>query len=160
SGPADGRIGTCRSLRVGGCRKLPARRRAHQAGACAAGAEPAAVAAFPGRCPPPRSRKRLASSFGQRMTQLPPLPVRAPRLSQARRLAVYLISSGIWATGALWLLFHYFFVRETAFGPSPHPLEFWSRAAHGAFGFAALWLFGVLWGAHVIEGWRSLRRRW
>jgi hypothetical protein len=94
------------------------------------------------------------------MNSLETFPVRAPRLSRTWRLMVYLVGGGIWTTGALWLLFHYFFVRETAFGPSPHPLESWSRAAHGAFGFATLWLFGVLWSAHVVEGWRSLRRRW
>jgi hypothetical protein len=89
-----------------------------------------------------------------------PLPVRPPRLSPARRSAVYTIGTGIWVTGAAWVLLHYFLVREGPFGPSPHPLEFWSRAAHGAFAFGALWLFGLLWGAHVLEGWRSLRRRW
>jgi len=77
-----------------------------------------------------------------------------------RRFALYIIAAGLWLTGTAWLLFHYFLMRETPFGPNPHPLEFWSRAAHGAFGFASLWLFGTLWAAHVFEGWRSLRRRW
>jgi hypothetical protein len=90
----------------------------------------------------------------------PALPVRPPRLSVRRRFALYIIAAGLWLTGTAWLLFHYFLMRETPFGPNPHPLEFWSRAAHGAFGFASLWLFGTLWAAHVFEGWRSLRRRW
>ena len=50
--------------------------------------------------------------------------------------------------------------RRDEFGPLPHPLEFWSIAAHGAFGFASLWLFGLLWSVHIPAGWRSLRRRW
>ena len=88
------------------------------------------------------------------------LRVRPPRLSGEQRLSVYVVGMGLWATGGLWLLLHYFFQLETPFGPTPHPLEFWSRAVHGAFGFAALWLFGMMWGTHVVEGWRSLRRRW
>jgi hypothetical protein len=89
-----------------------------------------------------------------------PLPIRPPRLSRQRRILVYAIGLGVWASGAIWLVLHNFFMRETAFGPSPHPLEFWSRAAHGAFAFGALWLFGLLWAIHVPQAWRSLRRRW
>jgi len=89
-----------------------------------------------------------------------PLPVRPPRLAGEQRLSVYIVGLGLWVSGSLWLVLHYFLTQETAFGPSPHPLEFWSRAAHGAFGFAALWLFGMLWGTHIVDGWRSLRRRW
>ena len=88
------------------------------------------------------------------------VPPRAPQLSCARRRTVYAVGAGVWLTGALWVLFHYFFFRNGPFGPSPHPLEFWSRAVHGAFGFASLWVFGMLWGVHIIEGWRSGRRRW
>jgi hypothetical protein len=94
------------------------------------------------------------------MKPLPPLPARAPQLSRERRRMLYAILIGTWASGALWLAFHHFLMRDTPFGPTPNPFEFWSRAAHGAFAFSAVWLFGVLWGAHVREGWRSLRRRW
>ena len=88
-----------------------------------------------------------------------PFP-RAPELSRSRTLTVYSISLGLWSTGAVWLLLHYFFVQEGPFGPGPHPLEFWSIAAHGAFAFASLWLIGLLWSVHIPAGWRSLRRRW
>jgi hypothetical protein len=50
--------------------------------------------------------------------------------------------------------------QEGDFGPSPHPLEFWSLAAHGAFALATLWMLGLLWAIHIPAGWRSLRRRW
>ena len=93
------------------------------------------------------------------MTAVSPLPVRPPRLSRSRRTALYVIAAGTWATGTSWLVFHYALMRETPFGPSPNPLEFWSRAAHGAFAFAALWLFGMLCGAHIVEGWRNSRSR-
>ena len=85
---------------------------------------------------------------------------RAPALSRSRLLTVYGISFGIWASGALWLLLHYFFEQEGQFGPAPHPLEFWSIAAHGAFAFATLWLLGLMWSVHIPAGWRSIRRRW
>src|SRR5258705_2446598 len=85
---------------------------------------------------------------------------RAPELSRSRRLAVYIIGGGVWLTGAAWLLAHYLLAQNGPFGPNPHPLEFWSRASHGAFAFAFLWLIGVLWNVHIPAGWRSLRRRW
>jgi hypothetical protein len=85
---------------------------------------------------------------------------RAPELSRSRIRLVYTISIGLWLSGAAWLLSHYFMVQEGEFGPLPHPLEFWSIAAHGAFGFASLWLLGLLWSVHIPAGWRSFRRRW
>jgi len=88
-----------------------------------------------------------------------PMP-RAPELPRSRILTVYTISLGLWLTGAVWLIAHYFLVNEAEFGPLPHPLEFWSIAAHGAFGFASLWLLGVMWSVHIPAGWRSTRRRW
>ena len=95
------------------------------------------------------------------MNKLKTKPVpRAPELSRDRRRAVYLIAGGVWLTGAVWVVAHYFLLEEGPFGPAPHPLEFWSRAAHGAFAFASLWLLGLLWTVHIPAGWRSLRRRW
>ena len=88
-----------------------------------------------------------------------PIP-RAPELPRSRILTVYTISLGLWLTGAVWLIAHYVLVYEGEFGPIPHPLEFWSVAAHAAFGFASLWLLGLLWSVHIPAGWRSSRRRW
>lgn len=100
------------------------------------------------------------ASFPSTRTAPPKVSPRAPELSRSRALTVYAISLGLWLTGAVWLLSHYFLVYEGPFGPNPHPLEFWSIAAHGAFGFASLWLFGLLWSVHIPAGWRSVRRRW
>jgi hypothetical protein len=88
-----------------------------------------------------------------------PVP-RAPELSRDKRRAVYVIGIGVWVTGAMWVVAHYFLMEMGPFGPAPHPLEFWSRASHGAFAFASLWLLGLLWSVHIPAGWRSLRRRW
>ena len=78
----------------------------------------------------------------------------------SRRWALYIIGVGVWLSGGLWLLFHHFFVEPGAFGPKIHPLEPWWLKLHGAFGFAAIWIFGLLWGAHVSRAWPGLRRRW
>jgi hypothetical protein len=86
--------------------------------------------------------------------------LRPPKLSRTRRLLVYGIGTAVWLTGALWVVLHYFFMRQGPFGSSPHPLEFWSLVSHGAAAFASLWLFGLLWGVHVPIGWRMARRRW
>ncbi len=92
--------------------------------------------------------------------QLPVMPLRDPvRLTRGRRIALYSIGTGLWLTGALWVLYHYFMVQQTAFGPSPHPLEHWWLSLHGLFAFGTLWMLGLLWGAHIVGGWRSGRRR-
>ena len=73
---------------------------------------------------------------------------------------VYMISLGLWLTGAVWLLSHYLLVSEGEFGPLPHPLEFWSIAAHGGFGFASLWLFGFCGACTFRQVGAALARRW
>ena len=40
-------------------------------------------------------------------------------------------------------------MRQGEFGSEPHPLEAWWLRLHGAFAFAALWIGGLLWAAHI-----------
>lgn len=87
-------------------------------------------------------------------------PAGSARLSRARRHGVYWIGAGLWASGGLWLLFHYFLSVQGPFGPSPHALEPWWLKLHGGFGFASLWLLGLLWGAHIVPAWSTGRKRW
>ena len=82
------------------------------------------------------------------------------RLGARRRWLVNLTGLGLWLTGLAWLGLHYFGVRQGEFGAEHNPLEAWSLAAHGAFAFLALWALGLLWGVHVVNGWRLRRRRW
>jgi hypothetical protein len=79
--------------------------------------------------------------------------------SLPRRLALYIIGVGIWVSGGLWLLFQYFFVEAGEFGPKIHPLEPLWLKLHGAFAFASIWVFGLLWGVHVTKAWPGARRR-
>ncbi|WP_090451116.1 hypothetical protein [Dyella sp. OK004] len=81
------------------------------------------------------------------------------RLSRRRRYLVYGIGWTLWASGALWLLFHYALMQKGEFGDTPHPLEPWWLRLHAAMAFAALWSFGLVWGVHIVAGWRTRRQR-
>ncbi len=94
-----------------------------------------------------------------------PMPRRAVghamplRLSRRRRHTAYAVGGVLWLSGVLWLLFHYFMQRRGEFGTAPHPLEPWWLRLHAAAAFATLWTFGLVWGAHIVAGWRSGRHR-
>lgn len=81
-------------------------------------------------------------------------------LGKGRRIALYVICLGVWVSGGLWLLFHYFLAKQGEFGPTANPVEPWWLKLHGAFSFAALWLFGLLWGIHITKLWPHRRSRW
>jgi hypothetical protein len=82
------------------------------------------------------------------------------RIGRPTRLALYVVGIGVWLTGGLWLLFHYFLVTRGEFGQEANPLEPWWLKLHGAFAFASVWMFGLLWAVHVTPAWPSARRRW
>jgi hypothetical protein len=81
------------------------------------------------------------------------------RLSTRYRRFVYGTFVAVWATGILWLVFHYFLQRQGEFGAEPHALEAWWLRLHGAAAFFALWLGGVVWIAHVRHGLARPKRR-
>ncbi|WP_266170064.1 hypothetical protein [Dyella subtropica] len=81
------------------------------------------------------------------------------RLSRRRRHMVYAIGWTLWLSGVLWLLFHYALMRKGEFGDTPHPLEPWWLRLHAAMAFATLWSFGLVWGVHIVAGWRTRRQR-
>lgn len=85
---------------------------------------------------------------------------KAGSLGRRRRWSLYIIGIGVWLSGGLWLLFHYFLVKQGEFGPVANPVEPWWLKLHGAFAFAALWMFGLLWGIHITKLWPHRRRRW
>jgi hypothetical protein len=86
-------------------------------------------------------------------------PKRSVRLDRPQRLGLYAIGLGAWLSGGLWLFFHYLVAHQGEFGSSRHPLEAWWLMVHGAFAVAVTWMFGLLWGVHVVRGWSSRRRR-
>jgi hypothetical protein len=71
------------------------------------------------------------------------------RLSPWRKRALYAVFGTAWATGILWLVFHYFLMRQGEFGREPHALEAWWLRLHGACAFAAVWVSGLLWAVHI-----------
>ena len=82
------------------------------------------------------------------------------RLGRPTRLVLYVVSIGVWLTGGLWLVFRYFLGTQGEFGPQTNPLEPWWLGLHGAFAFATVWIFGLLWSMHVTKAWPFSRRRW
>ena len=88
-------------------------------------------------------------------------PERGPlKLPKYRRWTIYFISFGVWLTGAVWLIYHYYLWTEGKFGHVRHPLEAWWLKAHGLFSFWSVWAFGLLWSVHIIRGWNANWRRW
>lgn len=81
------------------------------------------------------------------------------RLSRSTRIGIYTIGIGVWLSGVLWLLFHYFVLHLGPLGPTTSPLEPWWLKLHGAFAFAAIWIFGLQWRVHIPAGWSGGRRR-
>lgn len=81
------------------------------------------------------------------------------RLSRRRRHFIYGVGWLLWGTGALWLVFHYFFMGRGEFGDAPHPSEPWWLRLHAVAAFLALWSFGLVWGVHIVAGWQTRRQR-
>ncbi len=82
------------------------------------------------------------------------------RFARTRRYTIYFISIGVFVTGVLWLIYHYFLRTPGPFGFQNNPLEGWWLQLHGGFSFASLWVFGLLWSIHILRGWNMRWRRW
>jgi hypothetical protein len=87
-------------------------------------------------------------------------PRRSLRLTRAYRISIYGIGWGVWLTGVLWVIFHYFLRVKSTFGFRQNPLEEWWLISHGGFAVAATFLFGYLWRPHIVSGWYLHWRRW
>ncbi len=82
------------------------------------------------------------------------------RFARTRRYTIYFVSIGVFFTGVLWLIYHYFLRTPGPFGFQNNPLEIWWLQLHGGFSFASLWIFGLLWSIHILRGWNMRWRRW
>ena len=80
-------------------------------------------------------------------------------MGRGLRLGVYLVGLGLWLSGGLWLLCHYFGQGRGELGMEPHPLEPWLLKLHGACAFGTIWALGMLWGVHIVPGWTAGERR-
>ncbi len=79
------------------------------------------------------------------------------RLAQRHKRWVYWSVAMLFASGALWLLFHYFVRVHGEFGETPHPLEVWWLRLHGAAAMLVLIVVGSLLPVHIRVGWHQRR---
>ncbi len=79
------------------------------------------------------------------------------RLTSGHRHWVYWTVAGLFASGVLWLVFHYFLPAQGEFGPAPHPLEHWWLRVHGGAAMLALLVVGSLVPIHIRRGWHQRR---
>jgi hypothetical protein len=79
------------------------------------------------------------------------------RLTSGHRQWVYWPAAVLFASGALWLVFHYFLPTQGEFGPAPHPLEHWWLRLHGGAAMLALLVVGSLVPIHIRRGWHQRR---
>lgn len=75
------------------------------------------------------------------------------RLGSRHKRLAYAAFLLLWASGALWLLFHYFFRVEGDFGPEAHPLEAWWLRLHGLMAMLTLVAIGSLATNHMRLAW-------
>lgn len=75
------------------------------------------------------------------------------RLGSRHKRLAYAAFTLLWTSGALWLLFHYFFRVEGDFGPTAHPLEAWWLRLHGLMAMLALLAIGSLATHHMRLAW-------
>lgn len=81
------------------------------------------------------------------------------RLERWQRRAIYFVTALLVASGALWLVPHYFLRSDGAFGATINPLEPAAMKLHGAVAMLALALYGSLINAHIRKAWRLRRNR-
>jgi len=79
------------------------------------------------------------------------------RLGPWHQSAVYTATVVLVATGAVWVVLHYFFAVPGEYGPQVHPLEPWMLKVHGAAAMAGLIVYGSLLPLHVRRAW-TIRR--
>ena len=104
------------------------------------------------RCTPRASSFRFIACSSILLTTLAWMNI---HLSKRTRLLINSVGIGIWSSGAGWLIVHYLVKSENVFGRNPSEPT-WLKI-HGAFGFLAIWTFGVLWGMHIVKAWH---RHW
>ena len=81
------------------------------------------------------------------------------KLSTHHRRWVYFSALGLWITGAVWLLAHYFFRDADNLAALVHPAEPWSMKIHGGLAMLFLIVMGSLATIHMRLGWRRKKNR-
>lgn len=84
---------------------------------------------------------------------------RSARLAAWQIWTLSLSGAGLWLTGAIWLVLHYFFEIEGEYGTETNPLEPWMLKIHGLLLIPALLALGGLLVVHIPKGWRQKSQR-
>ena len=74
-------------------------------------------------------------------------------MSRSLRTATLLVCALHALSGCVWMVLHYFFQIDTAFGPGPNPWEPVAMRIHGGIAVAMVFLLGWLTSRHIIEAW-------
>ncbi len=90
------------------------------------------------------------------MSRHHPLPI---HMGSRQKRSLYAIMLALWASGALWLLFHYFLRVPGDFGDMAHPLESWWLRLHGLMAFASLVAIGSVLPIHARRAWQLNKNR-
>src|SRR5215218_6225392 len=77
------------------------------------------------------------------------------RISHGHLRWVYASAITLFASGVLWLLFHYFVQVHGELGDRPHALEAWWLRLHGAAAMLMLAVLGSLLPIHMRRGWHQ-----
>jgi hypothetical protein len=85
-----------------------------------------------------------------------PLPIRFTPRHKRILYGVFLL---LWASGALWLAFHYLMRVPGEFGETAHPLEKWWLRLHGLMAFAMLVAIGSVLPIHARRAWHLKKNR-
>jgi hypothetical protein len=83
---------------------------------------------------------------------------RAP-MSRGLRAAILAIFTLLWLTGVAWLVLHVYFPQQSQLGPLPNAWEPLLMRVHGVLAVGAVFLFGWIMAAHLIERWGAVRNR-
>ncbi|MCB2057147.1 MAG: hypothetical protein H6916_04160 [Novosphingobium sp.] len=84
---------------------------------------------------------------------------KSARLASWQVWLLTLSGSGLWLSGAGWLLLHYYGQKAGEYGPEMNPAEPWMMTAHGLFLIPVLLGIGSMFVAHIPKGWSHVRQR-
>jgi hypothetical protein len=80
-------------------------------------------------------------------------------LPRPLRMAVYVVGTLLWLSGAVWMLLHYAFPQRSDFGALPNPAEAPLMRIHGLIAVGGVFLIGWLSAVHVSTQWSKERNR-
>ena len=110
-------------------------------------------------------RRALARRAEDRAADAAPVARLAPRggarvqMARPLRATVFAVCALLWSSGVAWLVLHFAFPQQGAFGPLPNPWEPLVMRVHGLIAVGAVFLLGWLAAGHVRVRWASARNR-